>query len=120
RTGDGDTARLKFKTKSDLFCSLEIYSQEKGAEPTSKNPRKIPCKDEASAKQEFVEKIDDLRTDMLYYVNILLYSKKSQTKPKDKVTIKESGGQSGTVDKDGKYSELLVARLNQPLKTAEF
>jgi hypothetical protein len=120
RTGDGDTARLKFNTTKAVFCSLEIYSQEKDVEPTSKNPTKIECKDESEGKKEFVEKIDGLRTDMLYFVNVLLYTKKEQTKPTEKVTIKESGGGSGTVTEDGKYSELLVARLNQPLKTAEF
>jgi hypothetical protein len=120
RIGEGDTARLKFKLKKGAYCRLELYSQEKGVEPTIKTPKKVPCSNEGDKKKEFVEVIKELRTDTLYFVKIELLSKPDKEKAYMHITVKESGGASDSRDKDGKYKEMFVARLNQPLRTAEF
>ncbi len=120
RIGDGDSARLKFNTKKSVFCRLEIYSQEDGVAPTKDKPRQVACQEVNESTKEFVEQISDLRTDTLYYVKIHLLKKPDSSKSIEKVTVKESGNASSAKDKSGKYKEIFVARLNQPLKTAEF
>jgi len=120
RIGEGDSARLKFETTNAFYCSLEIYSQDADIVPKKANPRKVECDARDAATKEFVETIDELRTDTLYYVVIHLKKKADDEKPAESITIRESGNASDSKDEDGNYTQIYQARLNQPLKTAQF
>jgi len=62
----------------------------------------------------------DLKADALYCIDIAAWQEGSQKSNADKVIVKESpGNASGDSPGDGKFKDLLVARIDAPLRTAE-
>jgi hypothetical protein len=126
RIGDGDQARVQFKTSKAALCELAFYSQEDGAQPTKEAPTVVACANEASGdagRTEFTEKLTGLRSDMLYFVIITAWETGSAKGDGESVTVRETPNDSTVIDPgegDGSFSELLVARFDIPLRTAEF
>lgn len=125
RTGDGDVARLSFSTKRPAVCEMSVYAQDPGVQPTRDAPMVVPCAEQTKGRTEFVEKIEGLRTDSLYHVDLRAWdfgktSADAETVPIIETTEKTAVINPGTDPGDGgKFKDLIVARMNLPLKTAE-
>lgn len=118
RIGDGDTARLQFKTTKPALCELAYYSQDPNVEPKKDAPKVQACA-EGPARTEFTEKLEGLRTDTLYEVVITAWPDGLTKANGESITVRETASNSGDPTADGKLSDLLVARFNIPLKVAE-
>lgn len=116
RIGDGDTARLQFKTIRPALCELAFYSQDPTVEPKREAPKVQACSS-TEARTEIVEQILGLRTDVLYDVIITAWDKGSDKSHGETITVRESAS-TGT-QSDGKIKDLMVARFNIPLMVAE-
>lgn len=123
RVGDGDSALVQFKTLRPAKCQLEFYSQDASSQ-TKEAPGTAPCENPADGKSEFAEKIPGLKTDALYYVVLVVFDPSSDASNAQRLTIKETPNTDtiipGDTDTDIKFASINVARLNVPLRTAEF
>lgn len=123
RVGDGDSALVQFKTLKTAKCQLEFYSQSAEG-PTKEQPGTAACENPAAGKSEFAEKLPGLRTDTLYYVVLVVYESTSDAGNTQRLTIKETPNTDTIIVGDGneavKFASINVARLNVPLRTAEF
>jgi hypothetical protein len=124
RVGDGDKALVQFKTVSPAKCQLEYYSQDASSTPTKDQPGKVDCVNKDGGKTEFGETIGDLRTDTLYFVVLVVFDAVGDASKAQRLTIKESANTDTIItdggENDPKFAALNVARLNVPLKVAEF
>lgn len=119
RIGNGDTARLQFKTSQPAFCELAFYTQDPTIEPKKDAPKVQACLGN-DARLEFVEKLEGLRTDVLYEIAITAWTAGSDKAHGETITVRESATTPGVDgDDDGKIKELMVARFNIPLMVAE-
>ncbi len=123
RIGDGDSARLTFKTGSAAQCEMAFFSQEPNGTPTKEAPTVIACA-QAEAHTDFVEELPGLKTDTLYYVQLTAWESGSTKENGDVVTIKETPNNSSIITpggegSDGLFRDLMVARLDVPLGVAE-
>ncbi len=123
RIGDGDSARLTFKTGSAAQCEMAFYSQEANGTPTKEAPTVVPCA-KAEAHNEFVEELPGLKTDTLYYVLLTAWYGDASKEDGETITIKETPNNSSIITpggegSDGLFRDLLVARLDVPLGVAE-
>lgn len=122
RIGDGDSARLTFKTKIAAQCAMAFYSQDQNGTPTKDQPTVVPCA-QGDARTEFVEELKGLQTDTLYYVLLTAWEGGSTKEHGDLVTIKETPNSSSVItpggEGDGLFRDLMVARLDIPLGVAE-
>lgn len=118
RIGDGDTARLQFKTTQPALCQLAYYSQDPEVEPKKDAPKVQPCA-EGPARTEFTEKLEGLRTDTLYEVVITAWVDGTTKEQGESITVRETASNIEEPTLDGKLKDLLVARFNIPLKVAE-
>jgi hypothetical protein len=120
RIGVGETGQLKFKTKKPALCELTLYAQEAGIEPTKDKPKVTACSG-TDARAEFTEALEGLRTDALYFVVIRAWEAAESKEKGDVVTVREGQDPKAVITPggDGKLKDLLVARLDVPLKTAE-
>jgi hypothetical protein len=124
RTGDGDAARLSFKTKAPAICELSVYSQDDKTKPTKDDPKIVPCSSPDAGRTDITEKIDGLKTDALYYVVIRAWPVGGKKETGDSVLVKEAPNPASVISPgdpvdDGKLKDLLVARMDLPLKTVE-
>jgi hypothetical protein len=141
RIGDGTSARIQFKTAKAAVCELSFFAQEPGAKPTREEPGKAPCAAADGGKTEFTEKIEGLKTDLLYFVIIRVWEPGGSRDKAEQVTVQEtrsSGGPSdpgggagggdtgggdtsggGSDPTDGRLPHIWVARMNVPLRVAE-
>lgn len=122
RLGDGDTARLQFKTTRPAVCELSFYSREAGGTPTKEKPEVISCSGQDRARQEFTEQLTGLRADTLYDVVISAWELSNGKAKSESVLVRESSGNPNAVATGGKselFKELFVARFDLPLRTAE-
>jgi hypothetical protein len=113
RIGEGERARLKFKTKIPSDCELALYSQDKTQEPKIESPRLIPC---SKKETTHIEVIKDLRTETLYFIRLSAWS--SDREKADVVVIQEqAGSRSGAPNT--KFDEIHLVRLDRSLLSAE-
>lgn len=125
RIGDGDAARLTFKTKKATLCELDVYSQDGKTEPTKATPKTHACAADAAGRTEITEKIEGLRTDALYFVVIRAWVPTGKKENAESVIVKEAPSPNAVIDPtqdpvdDGKLKDLLVARFDVPLRAAE-
>jgi len=132
RIGDGDVGRFAFKTLRPAICELSLYTKDGVNEPTAQKPKIVPCSNRTEAKADFVERLEGLRTDSLYFVKILAWEPGGSKEAGDVQVVEEPSGATptppspgaspsppSTVQPDGKYTSIYVARLDVPLKAAE-
>ena len=121
RIGDGDAARLQFTTVRDSTCQMAYWSQDPDVQPTKDNPTVVPCSSPGTFRSTFTEQITGLATDSLYFVLITAWTAGSDVIHGDVVTVRETPS-TGTTSTDGAadvFSQLMVARFDLPLLTAE-
>lgn len=122
RIGDGDKAQIQFKTVKAAKCQLEYFNQDETSTPKRDSPEKIDCLNKDAGKTEFSETISNLRTDSLYYVVLIVYEAGADATKAERTLIQETPNTDNVIgDSDNvKFSAINVARLNVPLKVAEF
>ena len=133
RLGAGDSARVQFKTTANAVCELAFYAQDAKSSPTQDQPTVVPCSNQTQARTDFVEKLSGLRADTLYYLTISAWVPPATKAQAERLTVREtpdnpaivnngSGSGSGNGSGTGSataFKELLVARLDIPLMSAE-
>ncbi|MBM4251042.1 MAG: hypothetical protein FJ146_03650 [Deltaproteobacteria bacterium] len=121
RTGNGDTAKIQFKTSADALCKLAIYAQDPSRTPTESAPTMIRCSSPNEPRQAFVESISGLRQDTLYYVNIFSWLPSQKEGGATVLRVRETADVPSMVvgDPNGSMKSLMIARLDVPLKAAE-
>ncbi len=122
RVGDGDVARVAFKTSKDTLCEMSFYSQEPTVLPAKEQPTVVACS-AGAARSAFTEQLPGLRTDTLYFVIISAWEASATKAQADVVTVKETPSASSIISpggaSDGLFRDLMVARFNIPLQAAE-
>lgn len=123
RIGDGDSARMSFKTKLAAQCEMAFYSQEPSGQPTREQPKVVPCK-AGPAREEFVEELPELKTDTLYYVLLKAWKDGDTVEKADVVTVKETPNSASIITpggegEEGLFRDLMIARFDIPLGVAE-
>jgi hypothetical protein len=122
RIGDGTTFRLQFKTTVNVICELAYYSQEPNLAPTKENPTIVPCSSPDKPRKDFTERIENLATNTLYFIQIGIWDANIGKKTAKYLTVKENSGPSDNGDgnnQDGTIESVYVARVNLPLSVAE-
>ena len=145
RLGLGDSARVQFKTTANTVCELAFSPQDEKNPAAPAAPAVVPCSDQGQPRTAFIEKLEGLRTDTLYFVTISVWVPPATKAQAQRFTVREtpdnpsivSGGGSGSggagtsssgtggaggaggASSGGAFNELLVARLDIPLKSAE-
>lgn len=121
RTGNGDTARIQFKTSSDALCKLAVYAQDPSRTPTESAPTMIRCSSPDEPRQAFVESLSGLRQDTLYYINIFTWLPSQKEGGATVLRVRETADVPSMIvgDPNGPMNSLMIARLDVPLKTAE-
>ena len=121
RIGNGDTAKVQFKTTANALCRISIYSQDPSKSPNEANPMVVPCSDPDQPRQIFLERITGLRQDTLYYLNIYTWIPPQTEKEAVPLKVRETADIPSMINGDANatFRDLLVARLDIPLMTAE-
>jgi hypothetical protein len=121
RTGNGDTATLQFKTSANAVCRIAYYAQDPNRTPTMANPTVQPCSNQNQPRQTFVENLSGLRQDTLYFLNIYTWVPPASEATASMLTIRESSDSSSMIigDASASFNDLMVARLDVPLMSAE-
>lgn len=111
RLDDNESARLTFKTNELAFCQIKVWTQEPNLEPTATTPIIHNCSNQ-NPQKTFVELIRPLRLDTLYVLEISAWPAAKTPQQADRLKVFENGNK-------GLGRELMVLRLNLPLKVAE-
>lgn len=125
RTGDGDSLRLNFHTTRPAACELSVSSQDANGTPSKDKPLVVACSLPTQGRTEITEKIDGLKTDQLYDIMILAWDFGGNKAAGESVLVKEQANTATTVtpgtgtQENGKVKDLIVARFDIPLHTAE-
>lgn len=123
RASYGTTLVLAFKTQKDALCEFSIWSQAESvncATPSDTQKIKIYTCPTDKPRTDFQESIEGLKSDVLYCIDIAAWENGSNKTKSEKVLVKETpGSTSGNTTSDGKFRDLLVARVDVPLRTAE-
>jgi len=121
RIGDGTSVQIRFTTKVAAFCELYFYSQDPDGEPSEAKPTRLPCSKEGESRTEFNETVTGLTAENLYNFGVYVWAQESPREKGEAIVVRERLDNSGAVRlKDGTWSEILVARMNAPLRTAAF
>lgn len=120
RLGDGTSVQIQFSTREDAFCEIFYYSQEPSGLPSEASPVRSSCRGGDTARAEFNETVTGINAETVYNFGIFVWTA-ADTKEKGEVLlIRESTGESGAIrNRNGEYEEIMVARFNAPLRTAE-
>lgn len=111
RLPTGETVRISFKTKTSAKCELTYWTQEKNLAPSKESPVIIPCSG-ALGQTTFVETLSNLSASTLYTFRISAWKLYGGKAAADSVVIKENDG-------NGVGKDVIVVRLNNPLRTTE-
>ncbi len=110
RTSARNGLVVRFETRENAQCELYLWSQDSSAEPKKSNPKKIACA-ATPGQKSFAEVISGLSADVLYTVRLVAW-KAPGGGGRDEAVVSEGADA-------GEAKELLVARFNSPLRTAE-
>ena len=123
RQTDKSTAKLQFKTTRKALCELALYTQDDSIEPLKTNPKTLACSNPSGGLTDITVEIPDIRTDVLYFVSITAWDVNSSKEKGDVLLVKEALDPNNPVTPgvatDGKLTDLIVARLDMPLLSAE-
>lgn len=120
RLGDGTSVQIQFSTREDAYCEIFYYSQDPSGLPSEQAPVRSSCSGVDTPRSEFNETVTGINAETVYNFGIFVWTE-TDTKEKGEVlVIRESTGESGAVrNRNGEYEEILMARFNAPLRTAE-
>ena len=121
RTGNGDSAEIRFQTKANVLCRLALIPQDSAKAPSTVAPMVFACSNPNSPRQAFLEKVSGLRQDALYLINLYTWTPPQSESEASLVVIKETADSASMIrgDESAVISELLVGRLDIPLMSAE-
>ena len=121
RTAGGSTALVQFAAGRPILCSFDIYAQRPDQEPKEGAPKVVPCTN-SQASSAIKETIPGLRADTLYFFRVTAWSADSTKEKGEILVVKESPfGADSTVlvEPDGRFRDVMVSRIDIPLKTTE-
>ncbi len=120
RLGDGNSVQIQFSTREDSLCELFYYSQDPSGLPSEDAPVRSPCSGGDTPRTEFNETLTGLNAETVYNFGIFVWTVASTKEKGEVLLVRESTGESGAVrNRDGEYEEIMLARFNAPLRTAE-
>lgn len=134
RVGNGNAARLQFETAQPALCEFSYTPQTTGVPDPNQPPVTSQCSSPETPRTQFVEKIANLRTDLLYRITITAWATGSDKSHGDSIVVDEQPTGQGTATDQhttngavnggdlgvpSTYETLFIARLDLPLKSAE-
>ncbi len=120
RLGDGNSVQIQFSTQEDALCELFYYSQDPSGLPSESAPVRSPCSGGETPRTEFNETLTGIQAETVYNFGIFVWTPAGTKEKGEVLLIRESTGDSGAVrNRAGEYEEIMVARFNAPLRTAE-
>ena len=121
RTAGGSTALVQFAAGKPILCSFDIYAQRPDQDPKESAPKVVPCSN-SQASAAIKETIPGLQADALYFFRVTAWSPETAKEKGEILVVKESPfGADSTVlvEPDGRFRDVMVSRIDIPLKTTE-
>ena len=120
RLGDGTSAQIRFTTQEDALCELFYYSQDPAETPSESAPVRVACSGAETARAEFNETVAGIKSESIYNFGIFVWTVAGTKEQGEVLVVRERVNGSGAIrNRAGAYEQILLARFNVPLRTAE-